>query len=64
MLDRRLGEARFLAETYSIADISCFPFVRRLPRFGLDVDELPNIARWLAEIEVRPAVSRVLEASV
>jgi len=61
VLDRRLGEAEYLAESYSVADIACFPFVRRHPRFGLDLEGFPNLARWLEEIGKRPAVARVVE---
>ena len=62
VVDRRLSDREFLAGEYSIADIACFPWMRAPQRFGLDVDDYPNVARWLGTIESRPAVQRGLEA--
>jgi GST-like protein len=62
VVDRRLAEREFLAGHYSIADIACFPWMRTHERFGLDVNDYPNVARWLETIESRPAVQRGLEA--
>ena len=65
VLERRLGEQPFLAQDYSIADISTFTRARNaLPEFrkaaGAMVGPTPNIDRWLAAIEARPAVQRGL----
>ncbi|MET0252228.1 MAG: glutathione-dependent disulfide-bond oxidoreductase [Novosphingobium sp.] len=65
--DRRLGESRFLAgEDYTIADIALFPWLRDLQRgvfYGeaagfLALESYANVARWVAEIDKRPAVRR------
>jgi GST-like protein len=62
VLDRRLGEARFLGgDDYSIADIACWPWMRRPDRQGVETAELENYKRWFAEIEARPAVQRGVE---
>jgi len=61
VVDRRLAECEFLAGDYSIADIACFPWMRTHERFGLDVNDYPNVAHWLGTIESRPAVQRGLE---
>jgi GST-like protein len=59
VLDKRLGEARFLAgDEYSIADIAAWPWMRRPENQGVDRDELPNYKRWFDEIAERPAVQR------
>ena len=59
VLDKRLGEARFLAgDEYSIADIAAWPWMRRPENQGVDRDELPNYRRWFDEIAERPAVQR------
>jgi GST-like protein len=59
-IDRRLTEAAYLAGSYSIADIACFPWIRIHQRFGVDIEEYPSIGRWLEEISTRPAVQRGL----
>jgi len=65
VLDRRLGEAPYLAGTeYSIADIATFPWIRPYKNQGQDLDAHPNLKRWFLEIKERPAVRagiRVLE---
>ena len=62
VLDKRLGEARFLAgDAYSIADIAAWPWTRYPDRQGVERDELPNFKRWFAEIAERPAVKRGVE---
>ena len=61
VLDRRLGEADYLAGDYSIADIANFTWVRSYEWSGVNVDGLDNLARWLDAIAARPAVRRGLE---
>jgi GST-like protein len=56
VLDRRLGEAEYLADDYSIADIATFPWVRIHDWAGVSVEGLEHLQRWLAAIESRPAV--------
>jgi len=60
VLDRRLGEAEYLAGTYSIADMASFPWLRRPERQGVEIDDFPNVKRWFAAISARPAVARGL----
>ena len=66
VLDKRLGEARFLAgDDYSIADIAAWPWTRFPERQGVERADYPNFQRWFEEIAARPAVQRgvkVLEA--
>ena len=61
VMDRRLGEAEFLAGTYSIADMACFPWTRSYERQGQDLDDFPNVRRWFDAIAARPAVKKGLE---
>ena len=58
-----LAEAEFLAGNYSIADMACFPWMRNHRRFGVDIEDYPNIGRWLDVISARPAVQRGLSSS-
>jgi GST-like protein len=59
VLDRRLGEADFLADDgYSIADIATYPWVARHEWHQVELSEFPHVARWFAAISTRPAVER------
>jgi GST-like protein len=58
VMDRRLAESEFLAGEYSIADIACFPWLRRPERQGQRHEDFPNLKRWFETIAARPAVQR------
>src|SRR5690606_7930861 len=58
VLDRRLGEAEFLADEYSIADIATYPWVARHEWQATDLNDYPNVRRWFDAISARPAVQR------
>jgi GST-like protein len=61
VMDRRLGDRDYLAGEFSIADVACYPWLARWQRLGIDLDELPNLTRWLDAVSSRPAVKRGLE---
>lgn len=56
VLDLRLGQADYLAEEYSIADMACWPWVRACRAIDMDVREWPNILAWYRRIAERDAV--------
>jgi GST-like protein len=58
VLDRRLDEAEYLADEYSIADIATFPWVARYEWQKVDLADYPNVQRWYQAIAARPAVQR------
>jgi len=58
VLDQRLSQAEFLADSYSIADIATFPWVARWPWHGIKWVDYPNLARWYRVIAARSAVQR------
>jgi len=59
VLDRRLGEARYLAgDEYTIADIATYPWVARHEWHQTDLNLFPNVKRWFDAIGARPAVPR------
>ncbi len=59
VLDRRLASTEWLAGAeYTIADIASFPWCRSHERQGIDLAEFPNVSRWYAANEARPAVAR------
>ncbi len=62
VMERRLADRDYLAGEYSIADIACFPWVRRWREFSLDIAQFPNVANWFDRINARPAVRRGLAA--
>ena len=60
VMDRRLGEREFLAGEYSIADVACIGWAKLWERQGQDMEEFPNLKRWLDTVLARPAVQRGL----
>jgi len=58
VLDKRLGEAEFLAGEYSIADIATYPWVARYEWHRTELRDFPNVKRWFDAISARPAVQR------
>lgn len=61
VLDRRLGEARYLGgDAYSIADVATWPWGRNHEMLKLRMAELPNLTRWVEEIAARPAAQAMI----
>lgn len=63
VLETRLSQAVYLAEDYSIADISAYTWTAAMMRrvreaAGEALPPTPHIERWLSEIAARPAVQR------
>ena len=59
VLDRRLGEAAYLAgDDYSIADMATFPWMARHEWHATDLNDFPNVKRWYAQLAERPAVQK------
>jgi GSH-dependent disulfide-bond oxidoreductase len=56
VLDRRLAEAEFVAGTYSIADMSIWPWASRFEWQGIALEEFAHVKRWYKTIAARPAV--------
>lgn len=61
VMDRVLGTRAWLAgDDYSLADMAtypwCAPKIREL--HAIDIDQFPNVKRWVEAIEARPAVQR------
>ncbi|MGE4220199.1 MAG: glutathione S-transferase family protein [Alphaproteobacteria bacterium] len=61
VLEDRLAQSAWLGgPNYSIADMAAYPWVRRHEFNDIDLGEHPNVARWLAAIEARPAIARYM----
>ncbi|MEM6627792.1 MAG: glutathione S-transferase N-terminal domain-containing protein [Pseudomonadota bacterium] len=61
VLDKRLGEAEFLGgDAYSIADMSTYPWAAAIidPLSQMANQDWPNVRRWMATLEKRPALMR------
>lgn len=61
LLNQRLSETEWLnGESYSIADIAHFGWVRSAGYAGLQMDDYRAASQWLKRIATRPAVIRAL----
>ncbi len=58
VLDKRLGEAEYLAGDYSVADIATFPWVARHEWQGIAFADFANVKCWYDAIAARPAIER------
>ncbi len=61
LLEARLHEVEWLnGESYSVADIAHFSWVRSASYAGFDLQEFPILDAWVDKIESRKATSRAL----
>jgi GST-like protein len=59
VMDRRLADHDYLAgEDYSIADMSCFPWVQTYKRQEIDLGEFDNVKRWYETLKQREGLRR------
>ena len=58
VLDTQLGKTEYLAGDYSIADMANWCWTRTAAWSGVEIDGLPNLARWQAAIAARPAAAK------
>ena len=58
VLDKRLADREFVADDYSIADISIWPWISRFEWQTIDMNQYPNVRRWYLAIAKRPAVQK------
>jgi GSH-dependent disulfide-bond oxidoreductase len=61
VMDRRLGEAEYFADEYSIADMAMFPWTRSHANQGIDLADYTNVKRWYDAIDARGAVQRAMK---
>ncbi len=55
IIEKQLGENKFLAGEYSIADIAAFPWLKDYERFGVEEEDIPNICEWVERLGKRKA---------
>ena len=64
VLDRRLKGRTWLAgDDYSIADIAAFTWAAPYNLFDMNLDEFPDVERWLNAVWDRPATKKAYEIS-
>lgn len=61
VLDTQLKNKEWLCEDYSIADIANWTWVRIYFWSGINIEGLNNLARWMKQMEERPACKRGVE---
>jgi GST-like protein len=58
VMNIRLKDREFIAGKYSIADMALVGWVNGWERQGQNINEFPNLRRWLETVKARPAVKR------
>jgi GST-like protein len=59
VMDKRLETSKFIGgNTYSIADIAIFPWLRSWQNQGIEWADYPHLKKWFDRIAARPAVQR------
>jgi GST-like protein len=61
VMNTRVATRDFLADTYSIADMASYPWVRPYKNQGQDLAEFPHLERWFQRIRERPAVAKAVK---
>ena len=60
VLDKRLSQAPYLANEYSIADMATFGWAKGYDHLEITPESIPNVKKWIDRIAERPAVQRAL----
>jgi GST-like protein len=50
------------AGEYTIADMICYPWASTWETRKIDLDEFPNVKRWMQQMKARPAVQKGMES--
>jgi GST-like protein len=59
VLNKHLSDGReFIAGSYSVADMACYPWIVPYERQGMNLADFPHLAAWFARIAQRPATQR------
>lgn len=62
IVDKRLEDREYLCGDFSIADIAHWSWARIHWWAGIDdIEEFPNLKRWLAQVEARPGCAKGVE---
>jgi GST-like protein len=58
VLNKRLSNRKFIAKSYSIADMAVYPWIVPYERQGQKLEDFPHLKRWFEGIREREAVKR------
>lgn len=62
VLNKRLADRTFAAgDSYSIADMACYPWIVPYERQSQKLEDFPNLKRWFETIQARPATQRAYD---
>lgn len=61
VMNQRLADREFLAGSYSIADIACYPWIVPHQPQGQNLEDFPHLKRWFGVIAARPATMRTYQ---
>jgi GSH-dependent disulfide-bond oxidoreductase len=64
VLDRRLSNHEFVADTLSVADFAILGWAWRHPRHKVELSDFPKVKRWYDQMMARPGVMRGMEAKL
>ena len=64
ILEKRLASRKFICGEVSIADFASIGWARGIERQGQDPKEFPNVMRWIADMQARPATARALAIKI
>lgn len=61
VMNLQLSQHRFIAgNSYSVADMAIFPWLRSWHNQGIDWSDYPHLKVWFDRLEARPAVQRAM----
>ena len=58
MLNKRLSNRKFIAKSYSIADMAVYPWIVPYERQGRKLEDFPHLKRWFEAMREREGVKR------
>lgn len=58
VMEKRLQKVPFVAQDYSIADMAIFPWASAYSKDFHNLDDFPNVQRWLKQVSDREAVQK------
>ena len=61
VLNKRLQDREFIVNQYSIVDMACYPWIINHEKQKQNIDDFPNVKRWLEDIAQRPAIIRTYQ---
>ena len=58
VLNKRLSDRKFIAKSYSIADMAVYPWIVPYERQRQKLEDFPHLKRWFEAMREREAVKR------